>query len=287
MNTLQYTKPEVVRLREYHDEKWLQERIEQDPSILGLGELANLTRERRQPTGGRIDFLMHDPETQTMFEVEVMLGALNESHIIRAIEYWDNERRRFPSKEHKAVIVAEDITNRFFNVIYLMNKSIPIIALQLTAFKLEEKLLLTFTKVLDVFEEPEDDEPVPSETVNRGYYDSRYNKGSLAIMDKILNLAKGYEPQARITFNKYHVAVGTSRRNFCWCHPRKSEAYCFIDVRVGEDNVESTKKLLADAALSFTNRKEDLFSFALQEKVFEANRESVETLIRIGWDSHQ
>jgi hypothetical protein len=52
-----------------------------------------------------------------MYEVEIMLGSTDESHIIRTIEYWDIEKRRFPSKDHKAVIVAEDITNRFFNVI--------------------------------------------------------------------------------------------------------------------------------------------------------------------------
>jgi hypothetical protein len=30
------------------DEKWLQDRIKDDPSILGLGDLAILARERRQ-----------------------------------------------------------------------------------------------------------------------------------------------------------------------------------------------------------------------------------------------
>jgi hypothetical protein len=33
-------------------------------------------RERRQPQGGKIDFLMHIEEADTYYEVEVMLGAL-------------------------------------------------------------------------------------------------------------------------------------------------------------------------------------------------------------------
>ena len=141
--SLKYCKGERINLRSNGlDEKWLQSRIEEDPNLLGLGDVVVIQRERKQPTGGRIDFLMNDPETETMYEVEIQLGETDESHIIRTIEYWDIERRRFPSKDHKAVIVAEEITSRFFNVIALMNKSIPIIAIQLNAVKLEDKILL-------------------------------------------------------------------------------------------------------------------------------------------------
>ena len=67
--------------------------------------------------GGRIEFLMHDPEEDIRFEIEIMLGAFDETHIVRTIEYWDLERQRYPTHEHRAIIVAEEITSRFFNVI--------------------------------------------------------------------------------------------------------------------------------------------------------------------------
>ena len=70
---------------------------------------------------------MYEPEEHARYEVEIMLGTLDESHIIRTIEYWDIERQRFPSYEHVAVIVAEEITSRFFNVIGLLNRAVPII----------------------------------------------------------------------------------------------------------------------------------------------------------------
>ncbi len=89
----------------------MQDRIEKDPSILGLGDVTVIERERKQSTGGRIDFLFLDQEMDTMYETEIMLGPTDESHIIRTIEYWDIERRRYQSKDHKAVIVAEDINN--------------------------------------------------------------------------------------------------------------------------------------------------------------------------------
>mgnify|MGYP007113035043 FL=1 len=126
------------------DEKWLQERIHEDPSILGLGDLSVIRRERELASGGRLDFLMYDPEDSIRYAVEVMLGTLDESHIIRIIEYWDLERRRYPTLEHRAVIIAEEITNRFFNIISLFNRAIPIIAIQLNAYQYENTYFMTF-----------------------------------------------------------------------------------------------------------------------------------------------
>jgi hypothetical protein len=88
------------------DEKWLQDKIKDDPSLLGLGELEIAGREHRQPAGGRIDFLMRDAEAETYYEVEVMLGPLDETHIIRTVEYWDIERQRRPQFERRAVIAG-------------------------------------------------------------------------------------------------------------------------------------------------------------------------------------
>jgi hypothetical protein len=117
--SLKYVKPERVSLEnhpEYH-EKWVQDRIAEDPLILGLGDLVLKDKERIQPRGGRLDLLFQDSESTTRYEVEVMLGSTDESHLIRTIEYWDVERKRYPQYEHYAVIVAEDITGRFLNVI--------------------------------------------------------------------------------------------------------------------------------------------------------------------------
>src|ERR1700722_6520101 len=112
--TLELKKVASVGLRSVGlDEKWLQDRIKDDPSLLGLGALELVSKEHRQPKGGRIDFLMRDDEN-TYYEIEGMLGPLDESHIIRTIEYWDLERQRRPLHEHRPVIVAEQITSRFF-----------------------------------------------------------------------------------------------------------------------------------------------------------------------------
>jgi len=76
------------------DEYWLQDKIYENPSVLGLGDLERVSNEKVQSSGGRIDLILKDPEDDSMYEVEVMLGETDESHIVRTIEYWDLEKRR-------------------------------------------------------------------------------------------------------------------------------------------------------------------------------------------------
>ena len=145
---------QAVSIREAGmNEFWLQDQISDNPACLGLGELEVLAKERTQASGGRLDILLKNPEDDTMYEVEVMLGETDESHIIRTIEYWDNEKRRWPQREHYAVLVAESITRRFFNVIQLLSYSIPIIAIQVSIVESPTGRTLFFTKVLDTYED--------------------------------------------------------------------------------------------------------------------------------------
>src|ERR1700686_4294420 len=151
MGALIYVKPEKIWLKDHPEfqERWVQDRIAEDPSILGLGDLILKDKERIQPRAGRLDLLLQDQETDRRYEVEIQLGATDEAHIIRTIEYWDIERKRYPQYEHCAVLVAEDITSRFLNVVALFNGVIPLIALQMQALKVGEHTTLIFTKVMD------------------------------------------------------------------------------------------------------------------------------------------
>jgi len=277
---LNYIKAEKIYLKDHFDEKWLQDKIEEDPSILGLGDISTVQRERKQSSGGRIDFLFLDAEAQIMYETEIMLGSTDESHIIRTIEYWDIERRRFPSKDHKAVIVAENITNRFFNVISLMNRSIPIIAIQLNVLKLENNIILNFTKVLDIYEQPEDVEDLGLETVDRNFWEKKSNQKSIAIMDEMIAIVKQEYKDLRITYNKHHVATGTQKRNFIWFHPRKTEGYCYVELKVGKENIDDVKKIFENIGVSFTLRKEDMLTISLQKDELKQNTEKFKEIIK-------
>ena len=68
-----FIKPERISLKDDPalGEKWVQERIAEDPSILGLGDLVLKDKERSQPHAGRLDLLLQDIESSRRYEVEV------------------------------------------------------------------------------------------------------------------------------------------------------------------------------------------------------------------------
>ena len=59
----------------------MQERIDEDPAILGVGELILKDQERSQPGAGRLDLLFQDPDSNLRYEVEIQLGKTDECHI--------------------------------------------------------------------------------------------------------------------------------------------------------------------------------------------------------------
>lgn len=207
------------------NEAWVQEQIAKEPVILGLGDLILRDKERIQGGAGRLDLLLQDPESLKRYEVEIQLGAMDERHIIRAIEYWDIEKKRYPQYEHAAVIVAEDITTRFLNVIQLFNGAIPIIALKMTAYEIKGEVHLTFVKVLDevvygfVGEDEADGEPA-----DRDYWEKKSTPKSLSIVDKLFKLVSQIEPNATLKYNRHYIGLGLngSPFNFVTFHPRKS-----------------------------------------------------------------
>lgn len=105
---VKYEKLTKLSIRSHPElsERWVQERIADDPSILGLGDVILKDKERIQPSAGRLDLLLQEADGDQRFEVEIQLGRTDESHIIRTIEYWDVERKRYPQYDHVAVIVA-------------------------------------------------------------------------------------------------------------------------------------------------------------------------------------
>ena len=276
---LEYIKTTSKTIRKLgFDERWLQNRIEEDTTILGLGDLTVLEREKTQESGGRIDFLLYDPEEGTRYEVEVMLGKLDASHIIRTIEYWDIERRRYPNIEHRAVIVAEEITNRFFNVISLFNQFIPIIAVQLSAFEFEGKVILNFVKVLDISEQGVDDTESISEQVDRQHWEKISNSKAINVVDEIVKLLDVLSENIRITYNKGHIALGTTGTNFAWFHPRKTASHCFIDFKIDSDQRTEFIQQLEEAGINAGTRRKTM-KVKLNSQEIENNRELIQNIV--------
>lgn len=206
------------------NEKWLQEQIAKDPSILNLGEIFLKDLERTQPSGGRLDMLFEDIEGSTRYTVELQLGATDETHIVRTIEYWDIERKRYPNYEHVAVLVAEDITSRFFNVINLFNSQIPIIAIQISALQVGDLQTLHATTVLDLVQRPEDEEDNKVIQADRKYWENRTSREAMESADQLFSLITEIDPDVEMSYKMNYVGISRQGKveNYVIFKPRKN-----------------------------------------------------------------
>jgi hypothetical protein len=259
MSTFNYVKPEKfsIQLHPELSENWVQNLIAEDPSILGLGELVLRDKERIHPRAGRLDLLLQDPDTNRRYEVEIQLGATDESHIIKTIEYWDLERKRYPQYEHCAVIVAEDITSRFLNVISLFNGTIPLVAIQMQAFKVGENTSVLFTTVIDELTRGlvDEDEAADAAPTDRAYWENRGSKATVSLAENILSIAKICDPALELKFNKFYIGLSKNGQpnNFIICRPRKSVIN--LEIKIARDDaIDNAIEMAGLESLSYATR---------------------------------
>jgi len=270
-------------------EKWVQDAVAEDPSILGLGDLIVKDKERIQANAGRLDLLLQNPDSLKRYEVEIQLGSVDESHIIRTIEYWDIERKRYPQYEHAAVIVAEEITARFLNVIQLFNGAIPLIAIKMTAYKVGTEYALTFVKVLDeiTYGLTDEDEPV-AEPTDRNYWESqRGTKKSVATTDALLKIVNQIEPKAVLKYNKHYIGleVGGSAMNFVSFMPRKS--FVIMSFRIFQS--QEIDALIDESGfekLSYDSQFKQ-YRIRVESSNDEKQKEALLSLIRVAYDAYR
>ena len=240
-------KLEVIKLKNSpeYNEAWLQKQIWEDPSILGLGDLRGRSKEKILRYG-RLDILLEDADsdTPTRYEVEVQLGDMDPSHIIRTIEYWDLERKRYPQYDHVAVLVAEGVEGRYLNVLNLFNGSIPLIVLKLEALKLHDgDISLHFTKILDRVQRGLQEDEEAAEPVNRAYWEKKSCPEMLKLMDVLLDIVKATEPNTVENYTKHYVGLfrNNTASNYCYFKPTKS--YVYMNFKANEVDDEFAKRL--------------------------------------------
>ena len=257
-------------------EDHIQQFIFDNPQVLGLGNLTPIRREKTQPSGGRLDILMAD-DNETRYEIEIQLGATDPSHIIRTIEYWDNEKKRYPQYDHCAVIVAEEITGRFMNVIQLFNGSIPLIALQMQATRIGDDIQLSFVKVLDRLTLGTDDEE-ENEPTDRNYWEKKSTV--LKYADHIFKDVSQYAPGFELKYNKFYIGLtkNGSTSNFISFRPKKKFIYLFTKCANAEKREEELDNSSLDWAYIPRNRAYRIKIDKLED--YKGNKELIELLIK-------
>lgn len=274
---------ETIKLKNSaeYNEAWLQKQIAENPSILGLGEL-HLRAKEKILTYGRLDILLEDSDSDnpTRYEVEIQLGDTDESHIIRTIEYWDLERKRYPQYDHIAVLVAEGVTGRFLNVLNLFNGHIPLIVLKLDAFKVDDDIALHFTKILDRVQlgVPEEDET--SEPANRAYWEKRSCPEMLKIADALFGVVKSVEATVVQNYNKYYIGLlrNNVAANYCYFKPKKSYVYMLAKIAKPDDDY---MKMLEDTGIEAGYTKWNVLRMKFSQAPTEAQGELIRDVVEL------
>jgi len=239
------------------DEYWLQDQIFDNPGCLKLGELDAIDKERRQSSGGRLDILLKNPEDDSMFEVEVMLGETDESHIIRTIEYWDNEKRKWPQRQHFAVLVAESITRRFFNVIQLLSHSIPIIAIQANVIVVNGTRSLNFVKVLDTFEEIDDGTSISNEIYDEAFWQKK-GQWVTDTARTLQDVLSGILGETSLNYTKHYVAITSPHNNNYLSLHKRSRGKVLLVFRVTDAQMDEAKELFDENNISYVHKGKSL-----------------------------
>ncbi len=225
------------------NEPMIQEFIFSNPYVLWLWELTPLTRELQQPSWGRLDIYMWNDSWQR-YEIEIQLWDTDPSHIIRTIEYRDNERKRYPNYDHCAVIIAENITWRFMNVISLFNWHIPLIAIKMSAFQTWEWYDIVFEKILDRVTTWNEDEDI-LEVTDRSYREKKSNKKMLEFTDYMFNELSEFTELYSLKYNKFYIWLSKDWKtnNFISFKPKKNRVY----LNIKAEDTDENRKLLDNA----------------------------------------
>lgn len=278
---MKYVKSEIISLKNSpeYNEKWLQARIEEDPTILGLGDLDFRDTEKILIGGGRLDTILYDPEYKKRYEIEIQLGKTDESHIIRTIEYWDIERKKNPQYEHCAVIIAEDITSRFLNVISLFNGFIPLIAIQVKAVKIDNSISLFFTKVLDENKFALLEEDSGAEPTDKDYWEKKATKDSLKLTERTMVALGEITSEYSLKFNKHYIGLAKNSiaNNFISFVPRKTSVLLHIKL----EKTDEIDEIIAESDLDCLayDKQWNQYRLRIKESDLETNISVVKDLV--------
>ena len=196
------------------------------------------------------------------------------------------ERKRYPQYEHCAVIIAEDITSRFLNVISLFNGFIPLIAIQVQAYEINGSVTLIFTKVLDelalgLIDEDEEAESAPAD---RAYWENKSTKASVKLADDLLRMVSDLEPSLELKYNKFYIGLSLdgSAFNFVQFRPRKNQ----INLELKIPKTDDADTFIEDAgleALEYQTRW-GLYRLRLTQQDISKKSEAIKQLMKMAYD---
>jgi predicted transport protein len=109
-------------------------------------------------------------------------------------------------------------------VISLFNGFIPLVAIQMQAYRVGDQVSLLFTTVLDQMKLGlvDEDEEV-AEAADRSYWEQRGSKVTLEMTDKLHAIIRTLDPELSLKYNKFYIGLAKNDQpnNFAIFRPKK------------------------------------------------------------------
>jgi hypothetical protein len=137
--------------------------------------------------------------------------------------------------------------------------------------------------VLDTYEfgGEEEEESGPAELADRAYWEKRARPEALATVDATVALISSIGSEPKVTYNRTHIAVGTSGYNFCWFYPRKIATHCAVRFKVGPEQRPALMAKLEEASLEAENKGQASIQMFLKPEQIKQHNAPLSELLRV------
>jgi hypothetical protein len=104
--------------------------------------------------------------------------------------------------------------------VHLLSKAVPIIGIQANIVQVSDVRGLHFTKIIDSYEEPEEETELSGGVYGRDYW-SGLAKWTLDAADAMQTVLQPFLPGSTLNFLKNYIAISVGGTNLFWLYKRK------------------------------------------------------------------
>ena len=164
----------------------------------------------------------------------------------------------------------------------MLTRSLPIIAIQLDALTVDGKLLLHFTKVLDLYEAPEGPADQVETAVDRRYWEARSSPAAMQLFDHFVRILSESSIPVKLNWRQDGIALA-GKWNFASITPRKA-GHCLLKFyrRLPEDVLNEAHEKLEAAGTPIRDLSADRFSIRLDRQVLDRAAPVLTELVKQG-----
>ncbi len=159
------------------------------------------------------------------------------------------------------------------------------IAIQMEALKLDDKIMLNFTNVLDEIIPGEDDGD--GGPVDRSFWEKKVLKQSLDTADASFYIIKGFDPVAKQNYNKAYIGIADEIRPRNYILFKAKRRWVRVEAKISDQ--EPWRHRLEDAGIFVFPKsvRGKRIAFRLNNMELEQNKDLISDLYRACFDEWQ